>query len=93
MDSNTMYEKWNFFIEKCFLDLVREFEELKEGQSESEGGGITIQDFQVTINRDYIKLYFLLGMSVLLGWLSQLIEAFSREIVEYSMICLILWFF
>lgn len=26
-------------IEKCFLDLVREFEELKEGQSESEGGG------------------------------------------------------
>lgn len=39
MDSNTMYEKWNFFIEKCFLDLVREFEELKEGQSESEGGG------------------------------------------------------
>lgn len=29
----------NFFIEKCFLDLVREFEELKEGQSESEGGG------------------------------------------------------
>lgn len=39
MDSNTMYEKWIFFIEKCFLDLVREFEELKEGQSESEGGG------------------------------------------------------
>lgn len=26
-------------IEKCFLDLVREFEQLKEGQSESEGGG------------------------------------------------------
>lgn len=26
-------------IEKCFLDLVREFEELNEGQSESEGGG------------------------------------------------------
>lgn len=26
-------------IEKCFLDLVREFEELKEDQSESEGGG------------------------------------------------------
>lgn len=26
-------------IEKCFLDLVREFEELKEGQSEFEGGG------------------------------------------------------
>lgn len=25
--------------EKCFLDLVREFEQLKEGQSESEGGG------------------------------------------------------
>lgn len=58
--------------EKCFLDLVREFEELKEVQSESEGGGVTIQDFQVTINRDYIQFYFLLGMSVLLGWLSQL---------------------
>lgn len=39
MDSNTMYEKWKKFIEKCFLDLVREFEELKEDQSESEGGG------------------------------------------------------
>lgn len=79
--------------EKCFLNLVREFEELKEGQSKFEGG-ITIQDFQITINIDYIQFYFLLGMSVLLGWLSQLIEAFSREIVEYSMICLILlWFF
>lgn len=43
------------------------------------------------ITNDVKLEWFQLGMSILLRWLSQLIGAFSRAIIEYSLIYLKLY--